>query len=193
MSESKFLSLGELPQVRLQAGNGGVIEVPKTGAQYLLYLTDTSPASSFELRFVHPESTAQFIALVEVLGEGTPTLDLTLTHQAVRTKAETLVRTLVKTTGAPRFEGRIHVAHEALETESFLNHHSLLLSPAAKSWSRPSLEILTDQVRCSHAATLRTLEPLDLFYLRSRGISEEQARQLATNAFLDDVSLCRPD
>jgi len=76
-------------------------------------------------------------------------------------------------------------------SESYLNHHSLLLGEEARSWTLPSLEILANEVKCSHAATLRSLTDLDLFYPRSRGLSQSEAREMLIEAFLADVIDCK--
>jgi Fe-S cluster assembly protein SufD len=63
----------------------------------------------------------------------------------------------------------------------------LLLSDDAEADSMPGLEILADEVRCTHGATSGQVEPEELFYLRSRGISEEGAKKLIVRGFLHEV------
>jgi Fe-S cluster assembly protein SufD len=115
------------------------------------------------------------------------TLTTTIIHHAPQTKAETLIRTLSQDTAAPRFTGLLQITKGNQGCESYLNHHSLLLGTEAKSWTTPSLEILNNEVKCSHAATIRTITPFDLFYLQSRGLPATEAQNLLIEAFLADV------
>ena len=85
------------------------------------------------------------------------------------------------------FDGRIIVAPDAQKTEAYQENHTLLLSDSARVESRPQLEIYADDVQCSHGATTGYLNPDELFYLRSRGIPEAEARRLQMIAFLAPV------
>ncbi len=66
-------------------------------------------------------------------------------------------------------------------------NQALLLSPDAEIDSKPELEIFADDVKCSHGATIGALDPEQMFYLRSRGIPEVQARSILIRAFLDEA------
>ncbi len=140
---------------------------------------------NLELTFLFEDSGAEtsITGVVEVHDEA-PSLSITLRHLAPQTKAEVLIKTLVRGEGAPICNGAIYIAPEASESESYLTHHSLLLTPESKSWSRPSLEICHDQVKCSHAATMRSLDDEELYYARTRGLSREEATNLLVAGFL---------
>jgi Fe-S cluster assembly protein SufD len=81
----------------------------------------------------------------------------------------------------------IRIEPNSHNCESYLTHSSLLLGTTAQSWTTPSLEILNNEVKCSHAATVRTITDLDLFYLQSRGLSKKTSQNLLIDAFLSDV------
>ncbi|HCA38988.1 MAG TPA: Fe-S cluster assembly protein SufD [Phycisphaerales bacterium] len=85
------------------------------------------------------------------------------------------------------FTGRIHVAHGAQQTDAVQTNRNLLLSPTAKSWARPQLEIYADDVKCTHGATTGEIEAEALFYLLARGIPEATARSLLAWAFVAEV------
>ena len=85
------------------------------------------------------------------------------------------------------FTGRIHVAHGSQQTDAVQTNRNLLLSPTAKAWARPQLEIYADDVKCTHAATTGAIEPEALFYLLARGIPEATARSLLAWAFVAEV------
>lgn len=85
------------------------------------------------------------------------------------------------------FLGRIIVREGAQRTDAKQSNPNLLLSDAALIQTRPQLEIYADDVKCTHGATVGQIDPEALFYLRSRGIGEPEARGLLIHAFASDV------
>ncbi len=85
------------------------------------------------------------------------------------------------------FNGKIWVRPDAQKTNAYQSNKNLLLSNTASMNTKPQLEIFADDVKCSHGATTGQLDDEALFYLRSRGISEETARTLLNHAFAADV------
>ena len=88
-------------------------------------------------------------------------------------------------TGA--FEGAIYVAEGAQYTEAYQSNRNLLASKSARMHTKPQLEIYNDDVKCSHGATTGQLDAEALFYMRSRGIPEQEARTMLMQAFMVDV------
>jgi Fe-S cluster assembly protein SufD len=82
------------------------------------------------------------------------------------------------------FQGRIEVARGAQGTDGYQMNRALLLSPDAEIDTKPELEIFADDVKCSHGATVGELDAEQLFYLRSRGIPDHEARSILVRAFL---------
>jgi len=91
--------------------------------------------------------------------------------------------------GAARavFSGTVHVREDAQKTDAKQMNRNLLLSSRAEVDAKPQLEIYADDVKCSHGATVGQLDPVELFYLRSRGLDENDARQLLIHAFANDL------
>jgi Fe-S cluster assembly protein SufD len=85
------------------------------------------------------------------------------------------------------FQGRIEVARAAQKTDGYQMNQALLLSPDAEVDTKPELEIFADDVKCSHGATVGELDAEQLFYLRSRGISDAEAREILVRAFLAEA------
>ncbi len=85
------------------------------------------------------------------------------------------------------FHGRIHVYKGAQRTDAKQTNNNLLLSDQALIQTKPQLEIYADDVKCTHGATIGQLDKDSLFYLRSRGMSEEVARNLLIHAFASEV------
>lgn len=84
------------------------------------------------------------------------------------------------------FQGKIHVHRPAQKTDGYQSHHALLLSEKAEANAKPELEIYADDVKCSHGATAGQLDGNALFYLRSRGIPESEAKALLIRSFMSD-------
>ena len=85
------------------------------------------------------------------------------------------------------FQGRIEVARVAQKTDGYQMNQALLLSPHAEINCKPQLEIYADDVKCSHGATVGELDADQLFYLRSRGIPEGEARAILVRSFLSEA------
>lgn len=85
------------------------------------------------------------------------------------------------------FQGKIQVRRSAQKTDGSQSHHALLLSAEAEADFKPELEIYADDVKCSHGATSGRLDGEALFYLRSRGIPEADAKSLLIQSFLNET------
>jgi Fe-S cluster assembly protein SufD len=85
------------------------------------------------------------------------------------------------------FNGKVFVRPDAQKTNAFQENKNILLSDEANIFAKPQLEIYADDVKCSHGATTGQLDEDAMFYLRSRGIGEDNARALLINAFAQDV------
>lgn len=85
------------------------------------------------------------------------------------------------------FYGKIIVAQDAQRTEAYQENHNILLTDGAKVHTKPQLEIYADDVKCSHGATIGRLNEEEQFYMRSRGISLEDAKVLQMISFIAPV------
>ena len=85
------------------------------------------------------------------------------------------------------FNGKVFVPKPAQLTDASQLNRNLLLSPKARVDTKPELQITADNVKCSHGATVSQLEADEIFYLRSRGLTEDDARQLLIDAFVAEI------
>ena len=104
-------------------------------------------------------------------------------HVAPRAASVELYKGVLDGTGRGVFDGRIVVRPGAVRTDARQTNRNLILSDSALVDSKPQLEILNNDVRCSHGSTTGRLDADAVFYLRSRGLSPEAARALLTYAF----------
>lgn len=114
-------------------------------------------------------------------------------HVAPKAHSDTLYKGVVVGESHTIFQGLIRVEHEAVETDAYLTNNNLLLSDEARSDSIPSLQINTDDVRCSHGSTTGKLDAGQLFYLLSRGYSQTEARRMLVEGYLEAVLSLYPE
>ncbi|MBF8299123.1 MAG: sufD, partial [Dehalococcoidia bacterium] len=114
-------------------------------------------------------------------------------HAKPRTISNQLFKGILDGTSRAVFGGRVLVRRDAQKVEAHQQDRNLVLSQGAEVDSKPQLEILADDVKCTHGATAGQLSDNDLFYLQTRGIDQAQARHLLAHAFaaelLDRVAL----
>jgi Fe-S cluster assembly protein SufD len=98
-----------------------------------------------------------------------------------------LHKCIVSDRGHSVFNGKVFVPKPAQMTNASQLNRNLLLSPKARVDTKPELQITADNVKCSHGATVSQLEAEEIFYLCSRGLTENDARQLLINAFVAEI------
>jgi Fe-S cluster assembly protein SufD len=108
-------------------------------------------------------------------------------HALPHCNSHELYKGILNGNGRGVFNGKIFVREDAQKTDAKQTNQTLLLSKEAQINTKPQLEIFADDVRCTHGATVGQLSAEALFYLRSRGIGEEEARSLLTYAFASDI------
>jgi Fe-S cluster assembly protein SufD len=108
-------------------------------------------------------------------------------HQQPDTTSDLLYKNALHDRSRTIFSGLIKVEPGAHRTDAYQKVRNLLLSDDAEANSMPGLEILADDVRCTHGATSGQVEPEELFYLKSRGIDDLAAKRLIARGFLNEV------
>lgn len=108
-------------------------------------------------------------------------------HIARGAVSDLLYRVAVADRSRSVYAGLIRVEEGAQKTNAYVQNRNLLLSPVAKADSNPTLEILANDVRCTHGSTAGRIDDNQLFYCESRGIERAQARRLIVEGFFADV------
>lgn len=108
-------------------------------------------------------------------------------HLAAHTFSDLLYKNSLSDKSKTIFSGLIRVAPAAQFTDAYQKVRNLMLSDDAEADSMPGLEILADEVRCTHGATSGHVDDAELFYLESRGIPRLKAQQLITQGFLTEI------
>lgn len=191
--------LGEGAEVRHD-----LLQQKADGARIVESITaEVGPSASYELRLVQSGArAARFNAAVAHCGESSSSrltgvmvadheqqLDLhsLIHHRVPSCESKQQHKNIVSGSGECIFKGSIRVDSEAQKTESSQICRSLLLTKKAKVKAMPSLQIRADDVSCSHGAALTELDKNEVFYLMSRGLSPQAARQLLLVAYPQDL------
>jgi Fe-S cluster assembly protein SufD len=123
------------------------------------------------------------------MAAGTQHLDNTtfIDHAAAGSRSREVYKGVLAGSSRGVFQGKILVRPDAQHTDGYQMNRAMLMSDKAEVNSKPELEIYADDVRCSHGATVGELEEEPVFYLQSRGIDRDTARQLLVAAYIDDA------
>jgi len=123
------------------------------------------------------------------LGRGTQVVDnhTVIDHATPHCASHELYKSILDGESKGVFNGKVFVRKDAQKTDAKQTNKTLLLSDDATMNTKPQLEIFADDVKCTHGATIGQLDDEQIFYLRSRGIGLDAARDLLTSAFAGDV------
>lgn len=110
-----------------------------------------------------------------------------IAHDVPECNTDELFKYVVDGDAVGAFAGLIYVAEGAFKTEAYQSNRNFVGSDTAVMHSKPQLEIYNDDVKCSHGTAIGQLDEKQLFYMMTRGISEDQARLMLKQAFMSDV------
>jgi Fe-S cluster assembly protein SufD len=108
-------------------------------------------------------------------------------HDVPDCTSDELYKGIIAEKGTGVFNGKVYVAPDAQRTRAYQSNANILQGDDARIFTKPELEIYADDVKCSHGCTIGRLDEKGLFYLRSRGVSEAEARKLMAHAFITEV------
>jgi Fe-S cluster assembly scaffold protein SufB len=111
-----------------------------------------------------------------------------LIHNGQHSRGKVQVKSVLKDTSKSLFKGMIKIGKDGKGTESYLAGHAILLDRGAKSDSIPGLEILTNEVRATHSASVAQMDEGQIYYLMTRGLSREGAKREIVSGFLEPLS-----
>lgn len=108
-------------------------------------------------------------------------------HTAGNTYSDLNFKVILKDKSNSAYTGLIRIEKDAPGCEAYQENRNLLLNKGAKAESIPELEILTDEVRCSHGATMGPIDPEMIFYLKSRGLDKSEATRTIVEGFVNSI------
>lgn len=144
--------------------------------------------NDYEIDFDAPHSEAHLGGVYITSGTERFSTNVNVNHNHGDTLSNQLFKGILSGSSVARFQGRITVLKDAQKTKAYQANNNLLVSPDARAYTRPHLVINADDVQCSHGATVGSLSQDELFYMRSRGISLQEAQLLQQQAFVHEVT-----
>ena len=145
------------------------------------------------VKLVEPGATCELNGLFVASGRQHIDHHTRIEHAAPHCTSRECYRTVLDGRAHAVFNGKIVVAEGAVKTDSSQSNANMLLSAYAEIDTKPELEIYNDDVKCAHGVTVGQLDENQLFYLKSRGLSADEAHHLLTFAFADEVLASMPN
>ena len=161
------------------------VTVEKQGACSIQYdlLEDVQGIGWFDNTFSLVGARAYGEALVSILSPRNTWMRNRVHHHAESTMSQQLIKSILHS-GSFSFSGGIHISSQGIFSDAYQKHDTLLLSDQASVTTFPRLEILTDDVKASHGATVGPLDRQQMFYMQSRGMTREEAQRKLVQGFL---------
>ena len=153
----------------------------------LLVMPGVSCDVKLDVRLIGEGAEANIYGVYVCGGEEKVKISVDMHHDLTHCNSLQLFKGIAGGTSRVDFYGKIIVAQDAQRTEAYQENHNILLSDGAKVDTKPQLEIYADDVKCSHGATIGRLNEEEQFYMRSRGITLEDAKVLQMISFIAPV------
>ena len=183
-SSLQYLSVAELNGTLLQ---NLVVEKDACENVVVVVMPGVSVDLRFDVELAGEGAEANIYGAYVCAGEEKVKISVDMHHDFPHCNSRQLFKGIAGGTSKVDFYGKIIVAKDAQRTEAYQENHNLLLSDGAKVDTKPQLEIYADDVKCSHGATIGRLNEEEQFYMRSRGISLEDAKVLQMISFIAPV------
>lgn len=114
-------------------------------------------------------------------------------HKAPNSVSNLHIKSILKGDASFNYKGIIKIDKKAQQSNAYQQNDNLMLSPKAHVDTKPELEIIANDVKCSHGATIGQINEEELYYMQTRGIPKQEAYALALNGFAQDIILKIPD
>ena len=148
-------------------------------------LGSANAAYTIHLNGAYAESEVN--GVMAIGGEEHAEIRVRTNHQVADCRSSSQVRALAGGHATGVFHGMVYVAQDAQRTDAYQQNRNMLLSDMARIDTLPQLEIYADDVKCSHGATVGQMDQEAIYYMRQRGIDEQQARRLQLAGFVGDL------
>lgn len=167
--------------------------VGKNSQLTLVLLISRATNTDVRIRLADRGSHAHIVGFVEGEGDRKTYLRTLQLHEAPETTSNLLVKSVLSDSSYFSYDGGIEVVKNAQKTDAYQRNENILLSKMARAESKPKLEILANDVRCTHGATTGMLSAEELWYLSTRGIGNKQGQRLLIDGFFEHAIATLPD
>jgi len=162
----------------------------QTNSSYMQFYFSNGAKISRQETFINLEqqgAKAEIYSAYKVKKDCLSDITTNINHLIKETFSNQYAKAVLQEKSAATFQGKIHIAPYAVKTAGTQLHKALYLNNDAQLNCKPELEIYADDVKCSHGASCGEIDKEQLFYLNSRGINQEKAKQMLINAHLEEI------
>jgi len=168
--------------------NKNILISPVEDTQYIYVLPGVSmEPTNLELNFEKEGVTCEIIVLGKMREGQSIELTTTSRHLVPNTSCITNYYVALENASSSNYVGKIIIAKNAFQTNSYLNNKTLVIGEGTKNITRPILEIEADDVKASHGATTGRVREDDVYYLTSRGLAKKDAEEIIVEGFFESV------
>lgn len=144
-------------------------------------------SGEYEINLVGTGAEAQILGVFIGRNKNNFVIKTVQNHLAAQTKSDLLIKSVLYDTSKLHFNGLIRVDKKAQGADAYQRNENLLMEDGVRVESSPQLEILANNVRCTHGVTMGRVDPEQLFYLGSRGLKKEDAEKLIIEGFFEGI------
>ena len=196
VSEIKLAENSHMTHVKLQRDSRNAYHISRLAADisrdsnyksYAVHLGSHLSRSDVKAVLTDENTHATLDGLVMVNQDQLSDTHSIMDHTMPNCTSHQLHKCIIDEEGTSVFNGKIFVRQDAQKTDAFQENRNLQLSDSGTAYAKPQLEIFADDVSCSHGATIGQMDPEQVFYLKTRGLREQQTREILTYGFALDV------
>jgi len=178
--KTEFIKLGENTEVKVTEDTRYVLDVE-------VFHSKKTKKQSLNVIFEESGVTAEVIGAYRLLQGQQIDLHTQSVHKVPHTNCFIHIKGVLLDKSGSNYVGKIIIEKDAQQTSSYLEDNVLVIGDNTKNESQPILEIEADDVKASHGATTGRVDPSQVFYLKSRGLSEEEAKNTIVEGFFDSL------
>ncbi|MFC1752817.1 SufD family Fe-S cluster assembly protein [Thermoproteota archaeon] len=166
---------------RVYCGRDSKVSITSFNGEHILSMQD------IRVELIEPGAECELAGLSIVRGTNKAFTVTRVNHMAPECKSSQLYKTILYDKGVTEFNGMVYVAPAAQKTESRQVNHNLVLSDRAVAYTQPGLQILADDVQCSHGANVGQLNEEEVFYMKTRGLRDDEAKTALIQGFINEI------
>lgn len=161
----------------------------------LLYVfaLDTPQQATLHFDLIGEGAELNVIGFINGKGSDQFNIETRVRHLAPRTRGHMYIKGIMRDQSKASYSGLIRIEKPAIGADAYLAHHTLLMSKQAGAKSVPSLEIEADDIKAGHSASVGQVDEEAMFYLMSRGMSHDEAKQMLVEGFFEELIVKIPD
>lgn len=164
-----------------------VLEVSADAHVTYCFIVTESASITCTISLKGPGAYVQFYAIYLLEADQTCTIITNQEHVCPQATSSVLIKGILKDNARFEHRGLIAIAPEAVGSVAYQHTKNIMLSPYARAWAQPSLQVLTHDVHCAHGSATGYLDEDQLYYMQARGISLQEAKTLLLKGFFADI------